>query len=166
MEMLRIERRVISEPSVRERVVGATVEVPSDAYLQWSVGIKNTGYRDIDLGKEGVFIKTYFGELLSAESGDPQTDMDTWAGEATIITTLVFAEGIVLKKEETKTYTDGHYVSDLKLEEGETYDVGVIVGYKPDTTETALDSTRVEDAIKIVPAIAISIESGPSFSWS
>ena len=118
------------------------------------------------MGKEGVFIKTYFGESLSAESGDPQTDMNTWAGEATTITTLVFAGGIVLKKGETKTYTDGHYVSDLKLEEGKTYDVGVIVGYKPDTTETALDSTRVEDAIKIVPAIAISIESGPSFSWS
>jgi len=171
--MLRIERRVISKPSrpiyatpVRERVVGATVEVPSDAYLEWSVEIKNTGYRDIDLGAERVLLKTYFGETLSAESGDPQTDMDTWASEATTITTLIFGKGSVLKKGETKTYTDGHYVSDLRLEESKTYDVGVIVEYMPDTTETALDSTRVEDAIKIVPTIMLSIESGPNFSWS
>ena len=108
--MLRMERRVISEPSrpiyatpVRGRVVGATVEVPSDAFLQWSVVIKNTGYRDIDLGKEDTFLEVIFGEMLSDESGDPQTDMVTWSSESVMDCVGFFGvEGEILKVGETK----------------------------------------------------------------
>ena len=172
--MLRMERRVISEPSrpiyatpVRGRVVGATVEVPSDAFLQWSVVIKNTGYRDIDLGKEDTFLEVIFGEMLSDESGDPQTDMVTWCSESVMDCVSFFGvEGEILKVDETKTVTDGEYVVDLGLEEGKTYDAGIIVGYKPDTTMIALDSMKIDDAIKIVAPVKLSIEDTPEFSWS
>jgi len=172
--MLRIERRVISEPSrpiyatpVRGRVVGATVEVPSDAFLQWSVVIKNTGYRDIDLGKEDTFLEVIFGEMLSDESDDPQTDMVTWSSESVMDCVGFFGvEGEILKVGETKTVTDGEYVVDLELEEGKTYDAGIIVGYKPDTTMIALDSMKIDDAIKIVAPVKLSIEGTPEFSWS
>jgi len=172
--MLRMERRVISEPSrpiyatpVRGRVVGATVEVPSDAFLQWSVVIKNTGYRDIDLGKEDTFLEVIFGEMLSDESGDPQTDMVTWSSESVMDCVVFFGvEGEILKVGETKTVTDGEYVVDLGLEEGKTYDVGIIVGYEPDTTMIALDSMKIDDAIKIVAPVKLSIEGTPEFSWS
>jgi len=172
--MLRMERRVISEPSrpiyatpVRGRVVGATVEVPSDAFLQWSVVIKNTGYRDIDLGKEDTFLEVIFGEMLSDESGDPQTDMVTWSSESVMDYVSFFGvEGEILKVDETKTVTDGEYVVDLELEEGKTYDAGIIVGYKPDTTMIALDSMKIDDAIKIVAPVKLSIEDTPEFSWS
>jgi len=176
--MLRIERRGISEPlrppyatPIRGRVVGAiagtTVEVPSDAFLQWSVDIKNTGYRDIDLGKEDTFLEVIFGETLSDESGDPQTDMETWDSEGVISCTSFFGvEGEILKVGETKTVTDGEYVVDLELEEGKTYDAGIIVGYEPDTTMIALDSMKIDDAVKIVAPVKLSIEGTPEFSWS
>ena len=172
--MLRIERRVISKPSrpiyampVRGRVVGATVEVPSDAYLEWSVEIKNTGYRDIDLGKEDTFLEVIFGETLSDESGDPQIDMETWDSEGVISCTGFFGvEGEILRVGETKTVTDGESVGDLGLEEGKTYDAGIVVGYEPDTTMIALDSMKIDDAIKIVAPVKLSIEGTPEFSWS
>ena len=175
--MLRIERRAISEPSrpiyatpVRGRVVGATVEVPSDAFLQWSVVIKNTGYRDIDLGKEDTFLEVIFGEALSDESGDPQTDMETWDGEGLISCTGFFGvEGEILKVGETKTVTNGEYVVDLELEEGKTYDAGIVVGYGAGSISPegiATDSMKIDDAIKIVAPVKLSIEGTPEFSWS
>ncbi|RLF92272.1 hypothetical protein DRN52_08330 [Thermococci archaeon] len=175
--MLRIERRVISEPSrpiyatpVRGRVVGATVEVPSDAFLQWSVVIKNTGYRDIDLGKEDTFFEAVFGEALSDESGDPQTDMETWESEAGMVA-VAFAgsEGEILKVGETKTVTNGEYVVDLELEEGKTYDAGIVVGYGLGSISPegiATDSMKIDDAIKIVAPVKLSIEGTPEISWS
>ena len=172
--MLRIERRVISKPSrpiyatpVRGRVVGATVEVPSDAYLEWSVDIKNTGYIDIDLGREDTFLDVTFGEALSDESGDPQTDMETWNREGIVSCTAFFGvEGEILEVGETKTVTDGDFVVDLGLEEGKTYDAGIVVGYKPDTTMIALDSMKIDDAVKIVAPVQLSIDGTPAFSWS
>jgi len=166
MKVLRIERRVISEPSVRERVVGATAEVPSDAYLQWSVDITNTGDRDIDLGVESVFLDVMFGEELSDESGDPQTDMATWISEALgDCITFFGSEGDILKVGETKTVTDGIEVTEYGLEEGKTYDAGIIVGYKPGTTLIALDSMKIADAVVIVAPVKLSIE-GTEFSWT
>jgi len=172
--MLRIERRVISEPSrpiyatpIRGRVVGATVEVPSDAYLQWTVDIKNTGYRDIDLGGEGAFLDVLFGETLSEESGDPQTDLDAWMREAFCDCHNSFGyEGEILKVGDTKTVTDGVEVAECGFEEDKTYDAGIIVGYTPDTTSVALDSMKIDDAIKIVAPVKLSIEGTPEFSWS
>ena len=172
--MLRIERRELSEPSrpiyatpVRGRVVGATVEVPSDAYLQWSVVIKNTGNRDIDLGKEGAFLDVFFGEALSDESGDPQTDMHTWVSEALGDCINFFGyEGEILKVGETKTVTDRIEVAEFGFEEGKTYDAGVVVGYEPDTTMIALDSMKIDDVVKIVAPVQLSIEGTPEFSWS
>ena len=174
MEMLRIERRVISEPSrpiyatpIRGRVVGATVEVPSDAYLQWSVDIKNTGYRDIDLGEEDVFLDVFFGETLSEESGDPQTDMATWLSEALGDCINFFGyEGEILEVGDTKTVTDRIEVAEFGFEEGKTYDAGIVVGYASDTTLIALDSMKIDDAIKIVAPVKLSIEGTPEFSWS
>ena len=62
--------------------------------------------------------------------------------------------------------TDGEYVVDLELEEGKTYDAGIIVGYEPDTTMIALDSMKIDDAVKIVAPVKLSIEGTPEFSWS
>jgi len=169
IKMLRIERRAASKPlrtsyatPIRGRVISAaaraTVQVPSDAYLEWFVDIKNTGYTDIDLGAIGAFLEVIFGETLSDESGDPQTDMVTWWGEA-IMDCVSFFGAATLTVGETMTVIGGEYVVDLGLEEGKTYDVGIVVGYEPDTTMIALDSMKIDDAVEIVAPVQLSISS-------
>ena len=140
--------------------VTTPVEIPLDSFLRWAVTITNNSGRDIDLGSEHVFLRVYIADELSEESGNPQTDLDTWLNDCMYYDGYYwekyFLPGDVLKAGASKTVTHTEYVLSIGLVLDSVYDVGCVVGYTPDYKKRiAYDSMKIDEAIKIVEPIRL-----------
>jgi len=125
--------------------VGATVKIPADKKIKATVTFENTGSRAVS----GTFTAlVIYADTLSASSGDPRRDENTWMAEGEATDAYIGTE--TLNAGASVTRDSLYPVAASTWAEGTKIDAGVVLKVDIGGTTYYLDSLKIADAVEII----------------